>query len=232
MQQRMQGCCENLALIVEDPPILSKIITVIESWIHYFDSNTKCESETWKHPEEPRPKKVGQEKSAGKVLLVAFFDCRGLVHQYYCPPKTRSNAEYYIKTLEKLREHIRRKRPDLRNQFIFHQDNVRPHSASIVPQWSEEHNIQMFNHLPYSLDLAPCNFWLFPTLKKHFGEHQFRTDQDVVTATTTFFNRLEEAKFHKTIEQKWSERMENCIRNDGWYFEKECRQNCNSHGHL
>ncbi len=53
-------------------------------------------------------------------------------------------------------------------------------------------------------------------------------DQDVVTATTTFFNRQEEAEFHKTIEQKWSERMENCIRNDGRYFEKESRQNCNS----
>ncbi len=53
-------------------------------------------------------------------------------------------------------------------------------------------------------------------------------DQGVVMATTTFFNRLEEAEFCKTIEQKWCERMENCVRNDDQHFEKESRQNCNS----
>ncbi len=41
-----------------------------------------------------------------------------------------------------------------------------------------------------------------------------------MTATTMFFNRLEKAEFHKTSKQKWSERMENCIRNDGWYLKK------------
>ncbi len=98
MQQRVEACSENLALIVEDPSILSKIITVDECWIHFFDLNTKCESEAWKRPEEPRPKKVQQQKSTGKVLLISFFDCHGLVYQHYCPPKTRINAEYYLKT--------------------------------------------------------------------------------------------------------------------------------------
>ncbi len=134
MQQRMKACHENLALIAEDSSILSKIITVDESWIHYFDPNTKHKSEAWKCREEPSSKKVRQRKFAGKVLLVASFNCRGLVYQHYCPPKTRIIAKYYLKTLEKLREHIRCKRPDLRNQFILHQDNARPHTASIVQQ--------------------------------------------------------------------------------------------------
>ncbi len=60
MQQHVEACRENLALIVENPSILSKIIMVDESWIHYFDRNTKCEREAWKRPEEPRPKKVRQ----------------------------------------------------------------------------------------------------------------------------------------------------------------------------
>ncbi len=62
MQQRVEECCENLALIVEDTSILSKIIKIDESWIHYLDSNTKWEREAWKCPEDPRPKKVWQEK--------------------------------------------------------------------------------------------------------------------------------------------------------------------------
>ncbi len=109
-------------------------------------------------PVEPWPKRVQQQKSAGEVLLIAFFDCCGLVYQHYCPPKTRINAEYYLKTSEKLREHIWRKRSDLRNQFILHQDNARPHTASIVQQWLGEHNIQMFNHSPYGPDLRPVIF--------------------------------------------------------------------------
>ncbi len=59
MQQYVEVCHENLALIAEDPSILSKIITVDESWILYFDPNTKCESEAWKRPAEPRLKKSG-----------------------------------------------------------------------------------------------------------------------------------------------------------------------------
>ncbi len=39
MQQSMEEWRENLALIVEDPSILSKIITIDESWIYYFDPN-------------------------------------------------------------------------------------------------------------------------------------------------------------------------------------------------
>ncbi len=89
-----------------------------------------------------------------------------------------------------------------------------------------ERKVPSLNHSPHSPDLAPCDFWLFSTL--HLRGRQLRTHQDVVMATTMFFNRLEEAEFHETIEQKSSERMENYIRNDGRYFEKEARQNYNS----
>jgi hypothetical protein len=32
---------------------------------------------------------------------------------------------------------------------------------------------------PYSPDLAPCNFWVFPTMKRGLRSEKFRSDEEV-----------------------------------------------------
>jgi hypothetical protein len=36
-------------------------------------------------------------------------------------------------------------------------------------------------HPPYSPDLAPCDFWAFPTMKREFRGKKFRSDQRSAT---------------------------------------------------
>ena len=48
---------------------------------------------------------------------------------------------------------------------FFHHDNAPPHRAARVHQFFDDNNFEVVPHAPYSLDLAPNNFWLFPTLK-------------------------------------------------------------------
>jgi hypothetical protein len=38
-------------------------------------------------------------------------------------------------------------------------------------------------HPPYSLDLAPCDFWAFPTLKRQLCGKRFSSDDEVRNAT-------------------------------------------------
>ena len=46
------------------------------------------------------------------------------------------NQQYYIEVLMKLRERVRRKRPELwRNWWILHPDNVPAHNTSSVKQF-------------------------------------------------------------------------------------------------
>ena len=44
--------------------------------------------------------------------------------------------------------------------------NNQPHKEKIVKDYLEEQELQVLPHPPYSPDLAPCDFWLFPTLKE------------------------------------------------------------------
>ncbi len=87
MKRRHSMCQEN--------HLLSHVITVDKFWIHRDDPKTKCESEARLHSDKFIIKKVCQQKSVGKVMLVVFFDCREMVYQRVCPPKTLISKKQY-----------------------------------------------------------------------------------------------------------------------------------------
>ncbi|GFT32608.1 histone-lysine N-methyltransferase SETMAR [Trichonephila clavipes] len=60
----------------------------------------------------------------------------------------------------------KRKRLLLQDGFLLHHDNARPHIVRSVLDVLQQNNVEMLPHSPYSPDLTPCDFWLFPQLKK------------------------------------------------------------------
>ncbi len=124
----------------------------------------------------------------GKVMLIVFFDYQGMVYQHIVPqtsPKTTVYKEYYIEVLKNLREHLQRKRPDIAHSFILHQDNAQPHTAELTQVFFKKYKIEVTPHPPYSLDLMPCEFWLFPTLKRGVRGRSFKTDSFTVALATS-----------------------------------------------
>jgi len=63
----------------EGDDMLSRIITGDESWVHHYESGTKRASMQWKHPVSPVHKKFNVTPSAGKVMLMVFWDCQGVL---------------------------------------------------------------------------------------------------------------------------------------------------------
>ena len=62
-------------------------------------------------------------------------------------------------------ERVRKKRPELwKNGWILHQDNAPAHNVLSVKQFLASKNITVLEHPPYSPDLAPCDFFLFPKI--------------------------------------------------------------------
>ena len=55
-----------------------------------------------------------------------FFDIRGIVHHEYAPVGQRVTKEYYQQVLRRLRDAVRRKRPDLwtTKNWQLHHDNA------------------------------------------------------------------------------------------------------------
>jgi hypothetical protein len=73
-------------------------------------------------------------------------------------------------------------------------------------------------HLPYSPDLAPCNFWLFPKLKLTMKGKHFVSIPETEAATTTRLKGLMKDDFQNCF-KKWQERCNKSMASQGGYFE-------------
>ncbi|KAJ4450997.1 hypothetical protein ANN_02433 [Periplaneta americana] len=99
-----------------------------------------------------------------KVMLEVFFDSQGLMHHEFIPEGRTVTKELYVETLRRLWDAVRRKRPEKwveNNWFLMH-DNAPAHRAIIVKNFLARHNITALDHPPYSPDLSPPDYFLFP----------------------------------------------------------------------
>ena len=80
---------------------------------------------------------------------------------------TDSQQGYYVEVLRELRKRFCRKRPALfqSDQWHFHEDNAPVHNSILVTDYLTMMGIKTVPQPPYSPDLAPSDFWLFPKLR-------------------------------------------------------------------
>jgi len=70
----------------------------------------------------------------------------------------------YIDILRRLRDAVRRKCPPklrINSWFLFH-DNAPAHRSILVKDFVAKNNVTTLEHPPYSPDLEPSDFYLFP----------------------------------------------------------------------
>lgn len=216
----MSAANDSLENVENERNYMSMIITGDESWIYGYDPETKFQSSQWKTPLSPRPKKARQVKSNVKVMLVVFFDSQGIVHHEYAPHGQTITKEFYIQVLSRLREAVRRKRPALHasKEWLLHHDNAPAHRSQLVQQFLAKHQIAQVQQPPYSPDLAPCDFFLFPKVKKVMKGRRFDDVDDIKTNTTKELQAIPKEDFQKCYLQ-WQERWRKCIHSQGEYFE-------------
>ena len=169
---------------------------------------------------EPKPKKPRQSRSKIKTMLIVFFDYRGVVHHEFVPEGQTVNKEYYLAVLRRLREAIRRKRPDLwaDNSWIFHHDNAPSHSSLIVTEFLAKHEIKVIAQPPYSPDLAPCDFFLFPKLKYPLRGTRHESIEAIKRNSLKELKAIPAEAYKKCMEN-WINRWHACIGSEGGYFE-------------
>ncbi|GFX48184.1 mariner Mos1 transposase [Trichonephila clavipes] len=208
---RKNVCTDILDAIKNDPNLLEKVITCDESWRFTYDPETKRQSMHWKTPTSPRAKKARMSKSKFKAMMIVFFDIDEIVYLHWVPEGQTINQHYYIEVLGNLRERIRKKkkRPEMwkEKSCIFHQDNAPAHSALSFERFLAKHSIPVLEHPPYSPDLAPCDFFLFPKVKSALKGTRFESVEAVKEKVARVLKELAKGDFQHCFQQ-WKIRME------------------------
>ena len=88
-----------------------------------------------------------REERSISAMFITFFDSKEIIHREFAPTAQKITGAYYLEVLKRLMVRIRR---------------IRPH---IVRQFLARNQVCVLNHPPYSPDLTPCDFPLFPKLK-------------------------------------------------------------------
>ncbi len=200
---------------------VNEIVTGDETFVYCYEPETKQQSAVWVFDEEPPPTKVVRSKSVGKQMIAVFFRRTGMVTAIPLEKGRTVNADWYTEVcLPAVFKALEEERPSggLRG-ILLHHDNAPAHTAAKTMDFLHDTGVQLIPHPPYSPDLAPADYFLFPEAKKELRGKRFKSAELAVAAFNEVLNVISKNAFQDCFD-RWFWRMNECISAKGDYFEK------------
>ena len=85
MATRASVCSALLKRFRSKDDFLLHLVTVDETWVHYYEPENKAQSRQWVGPRSLWPKKFKMLPSAGKVMAKVFWDAKGVLCWTFYP---------------------------------------------------------------------------------------------------------------------------------------------------
>lgn len=203
---------------------MENTITEDESWVYYYDPPSKREAKKWRHSNSPYTQtSLSSRTTTKKLMLVTFFDAKGIICHYFLPRGETMNSATYVNIIkQKLRPAIARKRPELVGpdgevRWQLHHDNARPHVSLETTAFLTSEGVNVMRHPAYSPDLAPSDFWLYSVLKSDLRGEVFHDDEELKIAVKSALNSIPLERYRKAYEN-WIVRWQRCVDAGGAYF--------------
>ena len=145
-----------------------------------------------------------------------FFDSNGMIYMHCVATGQILIKEYYVEVLREFRKRFHRKNLSLfkSGQWHFHQDNAPVHNCILVKDYLTKMGIKTVPQPPYSPDLAPCDFCLFPRLRGC----RYETIEKMKEAVTKVIDTLTQENFYGAFHMLL-ERYNKRIAAGGYYLE-------------
>ena len=202
------------------PKRFSDVATGDECWISFFTARDKQSNMVWLSEDAPRPQILKEGFRSRKRLFTIFFNSQGPICVDIMPQDSTITAQYYttqvLPQVLKQRQECAPTRAQAR--LLLHHDNAGPHKAKLTTEYLEQQGISLLAHPPYSPDLAPCDFWLFPKIKAGLPGRQFSRVQDLAKAVSSELRSIPSSEYRECF-VKWRSRMLRCVEVEGEYFE-------------
>ncbi|EFN77077.1 hypothetical protein EAI_02958, partial [Harpegnathos saltator] len=88
------------------------------------------------------------------------------------------------------------------------------YTASLIQQFLVKHNTVVMPQPPYSPDMAPCDFFLFPKLKRTLKGQRFSTIDEIKAKSQIQLKTIPKEAFHQCF-SNWKLRWCKCIISQG-----------------
>ena len=143
--------------------------------------------------------KTHHEHQKGKMYVISFTN-QGPAIQIAVPKGKSVNAKFYKgKVLHKLKKYFLNRRQKL----------VSVVSGCCMTMLLIQEKVVELPHPPYSPDLAPCDFFLFPRLKKHLAGRKYQTRKNLGSAIFQCLNSIPQKDYENAFEN-WIKRLKLC----------------------
>ena len=96
--------------------------------------------------------------------------------------------------------------------YLLH-DNAASHKAGSVTLFLKKSGVYVLEHPPYSPDLAPLCFFLFPQIKKKLTGRNYTSCQKLGVAIFNLFKDIAEKDYEKAF-RNWTILFTVCIQTD------------------
>ena len=197
------------------------IVTGDETWVYQYDPETKQQSAVWVFPDENPPVKFKRNRSASKQMIACFFAKLGHVVTIPLEDRKTVTADWYVNhRLPKVFQARSKRRPRTGARgLLLHYDNAGAHTAAETLDFLSASDVQLVTHPPYSPDLAPCDWFLFLSVKWQLKGKQFQNAEDARAFIEGVILDIPQSTWSGVIDS-WFERTVKCVQAAGGFFEE------------
>ena len=152
--------------------------------------------------------------------MTVFWDASGILLVDFLEKGCTTNGEYYAFLLGELRAAIIQKRRGKMSRGVrLLQDNAPPHKSRVaVTIKAVDCGFELLPHTPYSPDLPPSDFHIFPHMKKKLRGRVFASDVETKAAVMDVLEGFPKDYFRDGL-LALAKRSEKCVSLNGDYVE-------------
>ena len=174
-----------------------------------FEPQSLANNKQWKRKYQKRPC-IPKRTISSKKMYAIFFYSSGPVVQLPCPSGHTITGRFYMNSvLKKVKEFYNKKRPSKgwSGAHLLH-DNASSRVWGCCLFFASE-KVKVLNHPPYSPDLSPCDFFLFPRLKKMLSGNNYTSRSSLGSAIYQCLQQVPKEDY-LSVFRDWVKRLQKC----------------------
>ncbi len=205
----------------QNPRVFRNAVTMDESWIYVWDPDKRVHCMEWLRKGEPCPQTPCRTLVTAKVMILTFFDSRGLVYYEFVQCPQTVNQQVFRAIFRRFDAAHARRHPhsSVRGRKFIHLDNAPAHNAHLTVTLIQQLGWTRLPHPAYSPDLAPNDFWFYSRLKINLKGVRFGSLDLLKEAVADKIGQITALEFNCCILNSWPKRWRCCLEEQGNYFE-------------